>query len=77
MLSSRERLLTALDHEEPDRVPIFFGTSGVTSMLAPAFSLSRVRRRPELRDQLVAEGSPWRRVPRAPRGVNAACASAL
>ncbi len=33
MLSSRERVLCALNHEEPDRVPIFFGTSGATSML--------------------------------------------
>jgi uroporphyrinogen decarboxylase len=37
MLTSRERVLTALNHEEPDRVPVFFGTSGVTSMLAPAY----------------------------------------
>ncbi len=37
MLTSRERLLTALNHEEPDRVPVFFGTSGVTSMLSPAY----------------------------------------
>jgi uroporphyrinogen decarboxylase len=37
MLSSRERVLCALDHEEPDRVPIFFGTSGATTMLAPGY----------------------------------------
>lgn len=37
MLTSRERVLTALAHEEPDRVPVFFGTSGVTSMLVPAY----------------------------------------
>lgn len=37
MLTSRERVLTALNHEEPDRVPIFFGTSGVTTMLAAAY----------------------------------------
>jgi uroporphyrinogen decarboxylase len=37
MLNSRERVLTALDHQEPDRVPIFFGTSGVTTMLLPAY----------------------------------------
>ncbi len=37
MLSPRERVLCALNHEEPDRVPIFFGTSGVTTMLAPAY----------------------------------------
>lgn len=37
MLTSRERVLCALNHEEPDRVPVFFGTSGVTSMLSPAY----------------------------------------
>ena len=37
MLNSRERVLCALNHEEPDRVPIFFGTSGATTMLAPAY----------------------------------------
>lgn len=37
MLTSRDRVLCALNHEEPDRVPVFFGTSGVTSMLAPAY----------------------------------------
>jgi uroporphyrinogen decarboxylase len=37
MLTSRERVLCALNHEEPDRVPIFFGASSSTSMLAPAY----------------------------------------
>src|SRR5512136_1703115 len=37
MMTSRERVLCALNHEEPDRVPIFFGTSGVTTMLAEAY----------------------------------------
>jgi uroporphyrinogen decarboxylase len=37
MLTSRERVLCALNHEEPDRVPIFFGASGATTMLAPAY----------------------------------------
>ncbi|MHB0856295.1 MAG: uroporphyrinogen decarboxylase family protein [Anaerolineae bacterium] len=37
MLTSRERVLTALDHQEPDRVPIFVGTSGVTTLLGPAY----------------------------------------
>jgi uroporphyrinogen decarboxylase len=37
MLTSRERVLCALSHEEPDRVPIMFGGSGATSMLAPAY----------------------------------------
>ncbi|MCC7353433.1 MAG: hypothetical protein IT330_06700 [Anaerolineae bacterium] len=36
-MNSRERVLCALNHEEPDRVPIFFGTSSPTSMLAPAY----------------------------------------
>jgi uroporphyrinogen decarboxylase len=37
MLTSRERVLYALNHEEPDRVPIFFGTSGATTVLAPGY----------------------------------------
>jgi uroporphyrinogen decarboxylase len=37
MMTPRERVLCALNHEEPDRVPFFFGTSGVTSMLSPAY----------------------------------------
>ena len=37
MLTPRERVLCALAHEEPDRVPVFFGTSGVTTMLAPGY----------------------------------------
>ena len=37
MMTSRERVLCALEHEEPDRVPIFFGTSGATTMLAPGY----------------------------------------
>jgi len=37
MLTSRERVLCAINHEEPDRVPIFFGTSSPTSMLSTAY----------------------------------------
>jgi uroporphyrinogen decarboxylase len=37
MFTSRERVLCALNHEEPDRVPIFLGTSGVTTLLGPAY----------------------------------------
>ncbi len=37
MMTGRERVLCALNHQEPDRVPIFFGTSGATTMLAPAY----------------------------------------
>jgi uroporphyrinogen decarboxylase len=35
--TSRERVLTALNHEEPDRVPLFMGTSGVTTVLSPGY----------------------------------------
>ncbi|HUW14992.1 MAG TPA: uroporphyrinogen decarboxylase family protein [Anaerolineae bacterium] len=37
MLSARERVLCAINHEEPDRVPIFFGTSSPTTMLSVAY----------------------------------------
>ncbi|MCO6453262.1 MAG: hypothetical protein J5I90_20945 [Caldilineales bacterium] len=37
MMTSRERVPCALNHEEPDRGPIFFGTSGATTMLAPGY----------------------------------------
>jgi uroporphyrinogen decarboxylase len=37
MLTSRERVLYAINHEEPDRVPIFFGSSSPTSMLSAAY----------------------------------------
>ncbi len=36
-MNPRDRVLCALNHEEPDRVPIFLGTSGATTMLAPAY----------------------------------------
>jgi uroporphyrinogen decarboxylase len=41
-MNSRERVLTALNHEEPDRVPLFIGTSGATSVLGPGYD--RLRR---------------------------------
>jgi len=42
MMNPRERVCCALNHEEPDRVPIFVGTSGATTMLTPAYE--RVKR---------------------------------
>jgi uroporphyrinogen decarboxylase len=36
-MTSRERVLCALNHKEPDRVPIFIGTSGVTTMNTAAY----------------------------------------
>lgn len=36
-MTGRERVLYALDHKEPDRVPLFIGTSGATSLLGAAY----------------------------------------
>jgi uroporphyrinogen decarboxylase len=33
----RDRVLAALNHEEPDRVPLFLGASGATTMLTPLY----------------------------------------
>ena len=37
MLSPRDHVTCALNHEVPDRVPIFFGTSGATTILTSAY----------------------------------------
>jgi uroporphyrinogen decarboxylase len=42
-LTPRERVLTALNHEEPDRVPMFMGASGATSMLTPLYEKFKQR----------------------------------
>lgn len=49
-MNSRERVLTALNHEEPDRVPLFVGTSGVTTVLGPGYD--------RLRSHLGVPGGP-------------------
>ena len=36
-MTPRERVLCALNHEEPDRVPLFVGTSGATTLLGAAY----------------------------------------
>ena len=36
-MTPRERVLCVLNHEEPDRVPLFMGASGATSMLTPLY----------------------------------------
>lgn len=36
-MSSRERVLTALNHQEPDRVPLDLGSTSVTSLTLPAY----------------------------------------
>jgi uroporphyrinogen decarboxylase len=51
-LTSRERVLCSLNHEEPDRVPFFFGTSGVTTVLGPGYD--------KLKAHLGIQGGPTR-----------------
>jgi 3-oxoacyl-(acyl-carrier-protein) synthase len=53
------------------------GAALISTMLSPSYSLSRVRRNPELLETLRAPGSAMRRVPQAPLVTGAACASAL
>ena len=36
-MTPRERVLTVLNHEEPDRVPLFLGASGAATMLTPLY----------------------------------------
>lgn len=53
------------------------GPALVSTMLAPGFNLSRVRRNPELLERLRSPASPFRLVPQAPLVASGACASAL
>ena len=53
----RERVLCALDHEEPDRVPLFIGTSGATTVLGPGYGA--------LKSHLGIAGGPERWLSRA------------
>ena len=53
------------------------GPALISTMLAPVFNLSRVRRNPEILEQLRSQDSSLRRVPQAPLVAAAACASAL
>lgn len=50
-MNSRERLLSALDHKEPDRVPIDIGGTGVSSICYDAYD--------QLRDYLGLEPKPY------------------
>ncbi len=62
------------------RLASSLGTHGaalISTMLSPSFSLSRVRRNPELLGELRQAGTTMRRVPQAPLVTSAACASAL
>jgi len=59
-LNSRERVLTALNHEEPDRVPVdLWFTSEIEALLSPEFDGRRgVELRVALGHDLVMTGSP-------------------
>ncbi|HKE15635.1 MAG TPA: hypothetical protein VKB80_12245 [Kofleriaceae bacterium] len=52
------------------------GPALLSALLAPPFNLSRVRRNPDLLDQLRHAASPMRRVPQSPLVGSGACASA-
>ena len=56
-MTPRERVLCALNHEEPDRVPLFVGTSGVTTLLGPAYE--------RLKTHLGIQGGPPRWITKA------------
>jgi uroporphyrinogen decarboxylase len=42
-MTSRDRVLAALNHEEPDRVPLFIGASGATTVLGPGYERLKAR----------------------------------
>jgi uroporphyrinogen decarboxylase len=56
-MNSRERVLTALDHQEPDRVPIDFGGSRVTS-IHPA-PLAKLRQKLGLENNPIKVMDVW------------------
>ncbi len=41
-LTPRRRVLCALNHEEPDRVPLMIGTSGATTVLGGGYVAAAV-----------------------------------
>jgi len=45
-LTPRERVLAAINHEEPDRVPIVIGASNATGIKMPAYR--RLKKSPKL-----------------------------
>lgn len=56
-MTSRERVLTALNHQEPDRVPLDLGGTFVTSIAAT--TLHRLRKRLGLEDRPVKVYDAW------------------
>ena len=55
-MNPRERVLTALNHEEPDRVPLFIGSSGATTVSGPGYE--------KLKTHLGIQGGPRRWISR-------------
>jgi uroporphyrinogen decarboxylase len=56
-MSSRQRVLCALNHEEPDRVPLFIGVNSSTTVLEPGYE--------RLKSHLGIRGRPIRLFSRA------------
>ncbi|MBW1637371.1 MAG: hypothetical protein JRC87_09875 [Deltaproteobacteria bacterium] len=61
-LTSRERVLLAINHKEPDRVPIFFGGDGSTAMLVPAYDKLKRHLGIELETQLFDRAFQYARI---------------
>lgn len=61
-MTPRERVLCALNHEEPDRVPLFIGTSGATTLLAPAYSRLKAHLGVQSKEQLLSRSMQYARL---------------
>jgi uroporphyrinogen decarboxylase len=62
MLTSRERVMCALNHEEPDRVPLFIGTSGATTLLAPGYEKLKAHLGVQGKTQLLSRALQYARM---------------
>ena len=56
-MTSRERVLTALDHRRPDRIPVDFGSTAVTGMHVTV--VADLRRHYGLEDRPVKVWEPY------------------
>jgi uroporphyrinogen decarboxylase len=56
-MTPRERVLCALNHEEPDRVPLFLGASGATTMLTPLYEKIKAHFSIESPNEFLAESA--------------------
>jgi uroporphyrinogen decarboxylase len=55
MMTPRDRVLCALNHEEPDRVPLFIGTSSATTLQAPGYERLKAHLGIEHEPQLISK----------------------